>query len=63
MLIACNHPCLVSKDFQKDADALESTPGKKAADGDDEDGDELADVFSKLGVNAVIKRCDVCQTE
>ncbi|KAF8513714.1 SNF2 family N-terminal domain-containing protein [Hysterangium stoloniferum] len=60
---ACNHPSLVSKDFGKDVDALESGSAKKPADDDDDDEDALADMFSKLGVDAVIKRCDVCQTE
>jgi hypothetical protein len=61
--IACNHPILVSKDFQKDVDALESKPAPKGKHADDDNEDDgLADLFQKMGVNAVT-RCDVCQTE
>jgi len=61
--IACNHPILVSKDFQEDADALELKPAdkRKPAD-DDSDDDGLADLFQKMGVKTV-KLCNVCQTE
>ncbi|KAF8470373.1 SNF2 family N-terminal domain-containing protein [Gautieria morchelliformis] len=59
---ACDHPILVSKDFQTDADALDSKPaGKSQQDDDDDDG--LADLLQKMDVNEAIKRCDVCRTE
>ncbi|KAF8752293.1 SNF2 family N-terminal domain [Rhizoctonia solani] len=56
---ACDHPSLVSKDFQKDIDAVESKPAKK----DDEEEDELADLFQKMGVDKRALTCTICQTE
>ncbi|KAF8607218.1 hypothetical protein BDV93DRAFT_435751 [Ceratobasidium sp. AG-I] len=56
---ACDHPSLVSKDFQKDADAVESKPAKK----DDEEDDELADLFQKMGVEKRVMACAICQAE
>ncbi|KAH7337757.1 SNF2 family N-terminal domain-containing protein [Rhizoctonia solani] len=56
---ACDHPSLVSKDFQKDLDAVESRPAKK----DDEEDDELADLFQKMGVDKRVLTCAICQTE
>jgi hypothetical protein len=62
LCVACDHPILVSKDFQKDADALDSKPAGKSQQDDDDDGG-LADLLQKMGVNEAIKRCDVCRTE
>ncbi|KAG9074684.1 hypothetical protein FS749_013731 [Ceratobasidium sp. UAMH 11750] len=56
---ACDHPSLVSKDFQKDVDAVESKPAKK----DDEEDDDLADLFQKMGVDKRITTCAICQAE
>ncbi|CAE6481662.1 unnamed protein product [Rhizoctonia solani] len=56
---ACDHPSLVSKDFQKDLDAVESRPAKK----DDDEDDELADLFQKMGVDKRVLTCAICQTE
>ena len=58
-MLACDHPSLVSKDFQKDADAVESKPAKK----DDEEDDELADLFQKMGVDKRVMACAICQAE
>ncbi|KAF8667470.1 SNF2 family N-terminal domain [Rhizoctonia solani] len=57
--VACDHPSLVSKDFQKDIDAVESKPAKK----DDEEEDELADLFQKMEVDKRALTCTICQTE
>ncbi|KAL5639611.1 hypothetical protein ACGC1H_006279 [Rhizoctonia solani] len=57
---ACDHPSLVSKDFQKDADAVESRPAKKD---DEEEEDALADLFQKMGVDKRVLTCAICQTE
>ncbi|QRV98846.1 SNF2 family amino-terminal protein [Ceratobasidium sp. AG-Ba] len=56
---ACDHPSLVSKDFQKDVDAVESRPAKK----DDEEDDELADLFQKMGVEKRNVACAICQVQ
>ncbi|CAE6538065.1 unnamed protein product [Rhizoctonia solani] len=56
---ACDHPSLVSKDFQKDLEAVESRPVKK----DDEEDDELADLFQKMGVDKRVRTCAICQIE
>ncbi|KAH7910542.1 SNF2 family N-terminal domain-containing protein [Hygrophoropsis aurantiaca] len=54
---ACNHPCLISKDYRVDSAAAESSPAKS---GDaDEDAAELASLFGQMGVS---KQCQVCQT-
>ncbi|CAE6486307.1 unnamed protein product [Rhizoctonia solani] len=58
---ACDHPSLVSKDFQKDADAVESRPAKK--DDEEEEEDALADLFQKMGVEKRTLNCAICQTE
>ncbi|KAF5323139.1 hypothetical protein D9611_009212 [Ephemerocybe angulata] len=52
---ACNHPLLVSKDFKKDSDAIESTPAKEGG----EDPDDLVAAFGQL---AVIRKCQMCTT-
>ncbi|KAG8736436.1 hypothetical protein FRC10_009318 [Ceratobasidium sp. 414] len=56
---ACDHPSLVSKDFQKDVDAVESKPAQK----DDEEDNDLADLFQKMGVDKRITACAICQAE
>jgi hypothetical protein len=58
--IACNHPSLVSKDYRKDQEAV--APRLEKATADDDDGDELADMFGKLGVTQV-RKCQMCQVE
>lgn len=59
---ACNHPVLVSKDFHKDADALDSKPAGESQENDEDDGG-LADLLQNMGVNEKVKRCDVCRSE
>lgn len=56
---ACNHPSLVTKDFAKDVDAIESKSVPVSTQDADE-GDDLADMFANLGI---VKRCEVCQAE
>ncbi|EIN06926.1 hypothetical protein PUNSTDRAFT_90645 [Punctularia strigosozonata HHB-11173 SS5] len=57
---ACNHPALVSKDFKVDSAALESRPAKNQ-NLEEEQEDELAGMFSKLGVEeAKIRKCTIC---
>ncbi|RXW23200.1 hypothetical protein EST38_g2656 [Candolleomyces aberdarensis] len=53
---ACNHPLLVSKDFKKDAEAIESTPAKSAEDPQD---DDLIAAFGQLGVS---RKCQMFLT-
>jgi len=55
---ACNHPSLVSKDYNTDREAIESRPAPK--DGDEDE--ELATMFQELGV-AKGKKCQLCQDE
>lgn len=57
--LACDHPSLVSKDFQKDAEGVESKPAKK----DEDDDDDLADLFQKMGVDKHTATCTICQTQ
>lgn len=57
-LLACNHPCLVTKDYKADHEAVEPKAAKNATD--ERDGDDLAEIFGQLGVT---RRCQVCQTE
>ncbi|TEB32621.1 hypothetical protein FA13DRAFT_1731108 [Coprinellus micaceus] len=52
---ACNHPLLVSKDFKKDAEAVESTPAKSR--GGDAEDDGLIAAFGQL---SVIRKCQMC---
>ena len=56
--VACNHPSLVSKDYNKDREAIESRPAPK--DGDEDD--ELTTMFQELGVSKG-KKCQLCQDE
>ncbi|EJD52040.1 hypothetical protein AURDEDRAFT_98801 [Auricularia subglabra TFB-10046 SS5] len=55
---ACDHPSLVSKDYRKDADALDASSSQK--EGKD-DADALADMFGGLSVAKA--KCTICQIE
>ncbi|CAK5280366.1 unnamed protein product [Mycena citricolor] len=60
---ACNHPCLVSKDYKTDLDAVEPR-AKKTASSDspsEVDGDDLVAAFGAL--NVATRTCQVCMTE
>ncbi|KAF7295554.1 hypothetical protein MIND_01095400 [Mycena indigotica] len=60
---ACNHPCLVNKDYKTDIDALEpkaKTP-TQGANEVDVDGDDLAAAFNQL--NVATRKCQVCTQE
>ncbi|KAF9224688.1 hypothetical protein BS17DRAFT_778808 [Gyrodon lividus] len=54
---ACNHPSLVSKDYHADRDVTEL----KAAQGDEDDADDLAAMFGQMGMSGA-KKCQLCQT-
>jgi len=54
---ACNHPCLVSKDYRIDQDAAEP----KASNDDEDDAEDLAAMFGQLGMSGA-KKCQLCQT-
>ncbi|KAI0039548.1 hypothetical protein FA95DRAFT_1684246 [Auriscalpium vulgare] len=56
---ACNHPSLVSKDYNTDRDAVEPTA---AAKDEDDDAESLTAMFGTLGVSAG-KKCQLCQSE
>ncbi|KAI9068646.1 hypothetical protein FKP32DRAFT_1561262 [Trametes sanguinea] len=56
---ACNHPCLISKDYKKDEEAVEPKSASQN-DNDDDDGDELAGMLAGLAITR--KPCQVCQT-
>ncbi len=58
MGLACNHPSLVSKDYNTDREAIESRPAPK----DDDEDEELTTMFQQLGVSKG-KKCQVCQVE
>ena len=58
MWLACNHPSLVSKDYNTDREAIESRPAPK--DGDEDE--ELTTMFQELGVSKG-KKCQLCQDE
>ncbi|KAI0267408.1 SNF2 family N-terminal domain-containing protein [Gloeopeniophorella convolvens] len=55
---ACNHPSLVSKDYSADREAIESRPAPK----DDQEDDELTEMFQQLGVSKG-RKCQLCQDE
>ncbi|KAH9988109.1 SNF2 family N-terminal domain-containing protein [Russula compacta] len=55
---ACNHPSLVSKDYNTDREAIESRPTLK----DDHEDEELTAMFQQLGVSKG-KKCQLCQDE
>ncbi|KAJ7766803.1 SNF2 family DNA-dependent ATPase [Mycena metata] len=61
---ACNHPCLVSKDYKKDMDAVDPKEKKAnsagASEAGDVDGDDLAAAFGSLNVT---RKCQVCMQE
>src|SRR6266702_2429138 len=58
MWLACNHPSLVSKDYNTDREAIESRPAPK--DGDEDE--ELTTMFQELG-GSKGKKCQLCQDE
>ncbi|KAF7337965.1 SNF2 family DNA-dependent ATPase [Mycena venus] len=62
---ACNHPCLVSKDYKKDMDAVEpkAKPANSAgaSEAGDVDGDDLAAAFGAM--NVATRKCQVCMQE
>ena len=45
--IACNHPSLVTKDYNTDREAIESRPAPK----DDHEDEELLHMFQQLGIS------------
>ncbi|KAJ7311499.1 SNF2 family DNA-dependent ATPase [Mycena albidolilacea] len=62
---ACNHPCLVSKDYKKDMDAVDpkAKAGSSAgiSEAGDVDGDDLAAAFGAL--NVATRKCQVCMQD
>lgn len=60
---ACDHPALISKDFTKDVDAIESKPPPSQGDDeeDKQDVDELANIMGSMALAA--RTCNICQTE
>ncbi|KAJ6618869.1 SNF2 family N-terminal domain-containing protein [Mycena sp. CBHHK59/15] len=56
---ACSHPCLVSKDYKTDLDAVDPKV-KKPSDAGDLDGDDLAAAFGAMNV---ARKCQVCTQE
>ncbi|KAF8635554.1 hypothetical protein AX15_000207 [Amanita polypyramis BW_CC] len=57
---SCDHPALVTKDFNKDIDAIDPKSVKKGLSDKDGDADDLVAAFDQLGVT---KKCQVCMTE
>lgn len=58
---ACDHPSLVSKDYKKDIEGIDSTPVKDSKTSDaGADPDDLIAAFEKLGV---ARSCHMCQIE
>ncbi|KAF8497540.1 SNF2 family N-terminal domain-containing protein [Russula emetica] len=55
---ACNHPSLVSKDYNTDREAIESRPAPK----DDQEDEDLTTMFQQLVVSKG-KKCQLCQDE
>ncbi|TFK29502.1 hypothetical protein FA15DRAFT_610100 [Coprinopsis marcescibilis] len=55
---ACNHPLLVSKDYKKDVEAIESAPKTKEDEG--EDADDLVAAFNQMGVT---RKCHLCNVD
>ncbi|KAH9968098.1 SNF2 family N-terminal domain-containing protein [Russula dissimulans] len=55
---ACNHPSLVTKDYNTDREAIESRPAPK----DDQEDEELNVMFQQLGVSKG-KKCQLCLDE
>ena len=54
---ACNHPCLVSKDYKTDIAGIEPVAAKEGQDLD-KDADDLVAAFGQLGVT---RKCAMCQ--
>ncbi|KAF9453312.1 hypothetical protein P691DRAFT_658741 [Macrolepiota fuliginosa MF-IS2] len=54
---ACNHPLLVSKDYKKDLEAVESHASKKDSEAD---ADDLVAAFGQMGVT---RKCQMCTME
>ncbi|KXN88440.1 hypothetical protein AN958_07346 [Leucoagaricus sp. SymC.cos] len=54
---ACNHPLLVTRDYKKDLEAVDSQASKK---GSEADADDLAAAFGQMGVT---RKCQMCTTE
>ncbi|KAJ7217076.1 SNF2 family N-terminal domain-containing protein [Mycena pura] len=63
---ACNHPCLVSKDYKTDIDAVDPKPKSPSSLGSSEagdvDGDDLAAAFG-VALNVTKRKCQVCTVE
>ncbi|KAJ7286231.1 SNF2 family DNA-dependent ATPase [Mycena rebaudengoi] len=57
---ACNHPCLVSKDYKTDMDAVDPKTKKSDASDVGDDGDDLVAAFGALNV---VRKCQVCMAE
>lgn len=55
---ACNHPSLVSKDYNTDREAIDTRPAPK----DDQEDEELTTMFQQLEVSKD-KKCQLCQDE
>ncbi|KAJ7085696.1 SNF2 family DNA-dependent ATPase [Mycena belliarum] len=63
---ACNHPCLVSKDYKTDFEAVEpkaksSSNSAGTSEAGEVDGDDLAAAFGAL--NVATRQCQVCMQE
>ncbi|KAJ6490632.1 SNF2 family DNA-dependent ATPase [Mycena vitilis] len=59
---ACNHPCLVSKDYKKDMDAVDpKAKSTSSTEAGELDGDDLATAFGAL--NVATRKCQVCMQE
>lgn len=54
---ACNHPLLVTKDYKKDLEAVDSHASKQDPQAD---ADDLATAFGQLGVT---RKCQMCMME
>lgn len=55
--LACNHPLLVTKDYKKDLEAVESQASKKDSEAD---ADDLVAAFGQMGVT---RKCQMCTME
>ncbi|KAF7762156.1 hypothetical protein Agabi119p4_8749 [Agaricus bisporus var. burnettii] len=51
---ACNHPLLVTKDYKKDLEAVESQASRK---GSEADANDLLAAFSQMGIT---RKCQMC---
>lgn len=59
IILACSHPLLVMQDYKNDMDAVDPKP-KKNQDADDDEADDLTDMFGQLGVT---RKCQMCTIE